>query len=207
VARARYPLAVALRLTQLHRELNAQMDIKITEPVFFLGSDRKPGDVLRNVQVGPFRTQVIPGGLQRIPQFVEMAEQIVQAAQNAQPAPQTQPTAAVLPKPELAPQAEAAVVAPAKPIATALKSSSAPTPINRTTALLSGLASRRRKLEESIVDQANSYSEQLTAIEQAAPKVFAKATASLEDRQASLDELSDSLKDLAGANGGDPLGG
>lgn len=203
MARARYPLHIALRLTQLHRELNAQMDIKITEPVFFLGSDRRPGDVLHNVESGPFRTQVIPGGLQRIPQFVEMAEEI---QQQAAAAPAVSPTSATLPKPEPVAAVKPAPGSFAEANAAVLKPAPAK-PINRTAALLSGLASRRRKLEQSIVDQAEDYASQLSAIEQEVPQVFAKASASLEDRKANLDELSDSLKDLAGSNGGDPLSG
>jgi hypothetical protein len=74
--RVKYPLPVALRLQALHRQLNAQMKIKITEPVFFLHEDRKPGDVLDNVKTGPFRSRIIPGGLELTPQFVEMAEEI-----------------------------------------------------------------------------------------------------------------------------------
>ena len=59
------------------------MKIRITEPVFFLGSPRQPDDILDNVTVGPYRTQVIPGGLSRTAQFVEMPEEIKQVLQVA----------------------------------------------------------------------------------------------------------------------------
>jgi hypothetical protein len=80
---AKYPISSALALAALHRELNAQMKIQITEPVFFLHQDRKPGDVLDKLDAGPHRTRVIPGGLELIPQFVEMPDEIKNVIQNA----------------------------------------------------------------------------------------------------------------------------
>jgi len=45
------------------------MKFSITEPVFFLGKDRKPGEVLDN-PTGPYKYQ--PGTGKRIAQFVEL---------------------------------------------------------------------------------------------------------------------------------------
>lgn len=213
--RARYPLRTALRLTALHRELNAQMDIRITEPVFFLGSQRRVGEVIRDVDDGPYRTQLSqtvspqnPGGLTRIPQFVEMPEEIKTIIQDAAGAVQGAPvvaapavTASPPPAPTPAPgtfgEALRSIQNPApKPVA----------PVNPTASLLSGLASRRRKLEQSIVSEAQAYAKELTAIESEIPQVFARASTSLSDRRASLGELDESLKDFAGSNS-DPLSG
>lgn len=206
--RARYPIPIALRLQALHRELNAQMKIRITEPTFFLGQNRKVDEVLTDVEVGPVRTEVIPGGLKRIPQFVEMPEEIKDITKVA--AADVGNVASILPVPQPSPVEEPAKTATpasgsfAEATASVLKSPAAPpAPVNKTAAMLSALASRRRNLEKSIVDQANSYGEKLKALETKAPDVFKKADASLEDRDASLGELSDSLRDFAGAN--DPL--
>lgn len=58
------------RLTGLLDELTP-MKFRITEPVFFLGRLRQPGEEME-APVGPYRQVVVPGGLKNIPQFVEM---------------------------------------------------------------------------------------------------------------------------------------
>ncbi len=204
--RIRYPIPVAVRLQALHRELNAQMKIRITEPVFFLGESRKIGDILE-APIGPYRTQIIPGGLSRIAQFVEMPEEIKQviqeaAAQQTAPALQTSTVAAggpsassALPPASFA-EATAAIIKPAAP---------ASKPISKTAAMLSALAARRRKLEATIANEATAYAARLTEIETIVPAVFGKAKASLDDRQASLGEIDASLVELSNAGGSDPL--
>jgi hypothetical protein len=173
------------------------MKIRITEPVFFLGSQRKPDDVLDNVQVGPFRTNVIPGGLQRIPQYVEMPEEIKEVIQKAVAQAEILPATIPANKPVPGSFGEAT--------AAVLRPQTAPMPISRTAGILAGLASRRRKLEEMIVHQAIAYADKLTVIENHAPQIFDKANTSLDDRQTHLSDLADSLKDFATSNGGDPL--
>jgi hypothetical protein len=64
---------VTRRLTNLYREI---MKFRITEDTFFQGQNRKVGDIL-DFPVGPYRNEVQgPNGLQRIPQFVEVAESV-----------------------------------------------------------------------------------------------------------------------------------
>jgi hypothetical protein len=194
------------RLLALEREL---MRIRITEPTFFLGKDRHVDEILEDVRTGPHRSEMVPGGLKLIPQFVEMPEEIKQiihdaANETASPAIAAMPDIAPVQAPALptnshAPgtfaEATAAVLKPApKPIAS----------INPTAALLSGLAKRRRKIEESIVSEAEAYGKALGDLETIVPTVFTQAKESLADRHASLTELSDSLKDFAGSNT-DPL--
>jgi hypothetical protein len=179
------------RLEALYRELEP-MKFRITEKTFFWGKEREPGEVM-DAPTGPYRNTVVGGhGLVRVPQF----EEIPVTEETAAPAPTVQtPTQ---PPPASFAEATAAVIKPAaKPSA----------PISKTTALLSSLTTRRRKLEEMIVTEATDYSQQLAAMESSAPQIFTQAKTSLDDRQAALNDLSDSLKDFASANGGDPLQG
>jgi len=195
------------RLEKLHRELSRFMKIRIIEPTFFLGQERKVGDILDHVETGPFRNQVIPGGLTLIPQFVEMPDEIKQIIQGAvaeisptqvpaAPSPVITEVAAAAPARGSFGEATAVILKPAAPAAT---------PVSRTAATLSALAGRRRKLEEQIGVEATDYAKLLDEVETAVPQTFTKAKESLADRKASLGEISDSLKDLAGSNGGDPL--
>ena len=78
----KYPLATAIRLRLLHRELNAQMRFRITEPTFFLHKAREIGEIME-APVGPYRNVATGGGLQRIPQFVEMPDEIKMIIENA----------------------------------------------------------------------------------------------------------------------------
>lgn len=198
-----------LRFSQYARDLARAIDamrIRITEPTFFLGQDRKEGDILDQVEVGPFRTKVIPGGLARIPQFVEMPEEIKRTIAVA--AADVGKVEDILP-PMPAQQANALTPAPGsfgEATAAVLKPAAAAAPISRTAALLSGLAARRRKLEETIANEADAYAKHLDEVEGHVPAVFSKAKTSLDDRQASLGEIDASLKEFAGANR-DPLQG
>lgn len=63
------------------------MKIQITEPVFFLGQDRQPGDVLE-AEVGPYRYEPGAGGLKRTAQFVRLPEPVkVETNQMTDPLP------------------------------------------------------------------------------------------------------------------------
>lgn len=186
-----YPLPIALRLIALHAELNAQMKIRITEPVFFLGLDRKAGDIL-DCEVGPYRSKIIPGGLARIPQFVQMPEEIKQTIEQAAVAHVTPPP----PKASFA-EATAAVLKPpappAKPAGVSLAGQ------------IAALTTRRRKLNRTIEVELAAYTEKLVEVETRLPEVMAKANARVEDEATSLGDLDTSLTDFVGANA-DPLG-
>ena len=182
------------------------MRFRITEPTFFLHQDRTIGEIME-APVGPYRMVATGGGLQRIAQFVEMPDEIKEIIQVA--AADVGNVASILPIPPPSP-----VEQPAKPAngsfaeatAAVLKpAAAAPSPVNKTAGILSALALRRRKLEESIVNDATDYGKELSALETDAPAVFVKAKESLADRRASLGEFSESLKDFAGANDTDPL--
>lgn len=193
MGRAYYPIPVAFRLMALHRELNAQMKIRITEPVFFLGADRKAGDILKDVASGPFRTKVVPGGLERIPQFVEMPEeikQIIQHAASAVPATPVQtPTSAVLPPATFA-DATAAVL---KPAPVAPKG-------NPLAARIRALATRRAKFGDLAASLLDSGEKQMTRIEADAPAVLQRANQAAQDELAAITDLGDSLQELNKTN-------
>lgn len=174
------------------------MNIRITEPVFFFGKLRQPGDILENVSDGPYRTQVIAGGLSRTPQFVEMAEEIKNAAEVVPPSSAAVPAQAKVASEPLPP---APVVPPPVVLTPVTKVT---TPVSRTGAMLTALAMRRMRLEQTIQSQAQAYAAKLTELEQAVPATFTKGLESLDDRLANLNDLDASLKDLAGSN--DPLG-
>src|ERR1700689_5479419 len=78
----KYPLSTAIRLRLLHRELNAQMRFRITESTFFLHKAREIGEIME-APVGPYRNVATGGGLQRIPQFVQMPDEIKDVIVNA----------------------------------------------------------------------------------------------------------------------------
>ncbi len=217
--RARYDLTTK-KLQRLHQELSTFMRIRITEPTFFLGQERKAGDVLENVQVGPFRTHVVQGGLARIPQFVEMAEEIKQAPEQvvvtaaevgsvaavvvtSEMVPEVKPIA-VLDKPEVVPVKPAAgtfgeaLASIQKPVSPPLRPESA------TVGMLAALTARRRALHKTTQEKIVAFTQRLADQEVSVPKVFAKANARLDDEIAASDDFDSSLKDFAGANG-DPL--
>ena len=92
-------------LAQAVYDLGSPMKFEITEPVFFLGKDRKPGDILDN-PTGPYKYQ--PGTGKRIAQFVELPSENKPVA--VAPVPPPIPT----PLPSVSPITAAPVVA--KPI-------------------------------------------------------------------------------------------
>ena len=75
---------VTRRLTNLYDEI---MKFRITEDTFFNGQHRKVGDVL-DFPVGPYRNVLEGGnGLQRIPQFEELAVMTETVPPTATPVP------------------------------------------------------------------------------------------------------------------------
>ena len=154
------------------------MKFRITEDTFFDGQLRKVGDVME-FPVGPYRNVVEGGiGLQRIPQFEELAVMT-----------ETAPT---VPPPATFADATATVIRPTKPAATQAKS---------TAALLSQLAVRRSKLHDTIKGEVDAYGKRLADMETKAPDVFARANTILDDESAGFKDLEDSLQEFAGANG------
>lgn len=51
------------------------MRFKITEPTFFLHKERQPGEIME-APMGPYRNVATGGGLQRIPQFEEIKDEM-----------------------------------------------------------------------------------------------------------------------------------
>lgn len=163
---------VTTRLTNLYREL---MKFRITEETFFDGQTRKVGEVM-DFPVGPYRNVVEGGiGLQRIPQFEELATMTE-----------------TVPPPASFGEALASVTKPAAPVATQAKS---------TASLLSQLATRRNKLHDTIKTEVEAYGKRLSDMETKAPDVFTKANTILDDEQTGFKDLEDSLQEFAGANG------
>lgn len=183
---------ITRRLRALYIEI---MKIRITEDVFFLGQQRHVGDVM-DVQLGPYRTEPRPGGLRRIPQFVEMAEETNLSAQvanaRADAAPVVPASAVATPAPGTFAEATAAVIKPAPAPA---KQASA------TIGMMQALTARRMKLHQATQDQIHAFAKRLDEREAAMPKVFEKANAKLDDEIAAEQSFDDSLNDFAGANG------
>ena len=168
---------VTRRLTNLYDEI---MKFRITEDTFFDGQHRKVGDIL-DFPVGPYRNVLEGGnGLQRIPQFEELAT-----------------VTETIPPPASFGEALASIPKAATPAATQAKSAAS---------LLSQLAVRRNKLHDTIKGNIDAYGKRLADMETKAPDVFAKANTILDDESTGFKDLEDSLQEFAGANGA-PLGG
>lgn len=177
------------RLEALYAELTKPMKIRITEDTFFYGQERRAGDVM-NAPDGPYKNTVVGGkGLVRVPQFVELPEQIMT---ETQPTPEP-----AVPPPASFGEATAAVLKPVPKPATQAKTNAS---------LLSQLATRRNKLHDTIKTNIDDYAKRLTDMETQAPAVFVKANALLDDEHAGFRALEDSLQEFAGANGA-PLAG
>jgi len=199
VARAVYPIPVALRLMALHREFNSFMRFRITEPVFFLGQDRKVDEIME-APVGPYRNFPTGGGLQRIPQFVEMPEEITQVSKEA-----TAPAASSQ-QPAVAQQA-----APASPGTTAPP---APTPLpsvspvkvapkaNPLASRIRALATRRAKFQDAAAAILADAEHDMTVVETTGPAVLKRAAAASNDELTAITDLGSSLKELDATNGG-----
>jgi hypothetical protein len=195
-------------LLDLSNEVKAgsTMRIRITEPVFFQGRDRKEGDVLEHIEVGPFRTQVIPGGLQRIPQFVEMPEEIKQVLQAAaQPAVEVPVPAVVVPPPLPPPLPQAAPPAPPPPPPAPVPAASRPAKPNPLAARVRALTARRAKFQDFAASLLDTGEHHMTEIENKAPEILTKAVNNAKDEIDAIVDLDDAMKQFAAGNGGDPL--
>jgi hypothetical protein len=199
---AKYDL-VTRRLEALYRELTRPVKrIRITEPVFWDGAQRRAGDILNasvqnGVTIGPMRTQVVLGGLKRIPQFVEMAEENTQAATIAMaPAPVAQPApaAAVPPAPTPSPGTFADATA------TILKPAPAK-PTGSLAARIRSLTSRKTKFQDLIAPLVAQTEETMTSIEATGPDILKRAAASAHDDLTAITDLDSAMKELAASNG------
>lgn len=186
--RAKYPIPVVFRLQALHRELSAQMKFRITEPTFFLHSERKVGEIME-APVGPYRNVATGGGLQRIPQFVEMPEEIKQVIENAaaNALPQQVGTAQNTLTPAVA-------LAPAKP-----------TKPNPLAARVRALTARRAKFTDFAADLLDTGEKLMTDLEANGPTILQRGVDSTKDEIDAIVDLDDALKQFAAGNGGDPL--
>lgn len=163
--------------------------IRITEPVYFLGEQRKPGDVL-HAEMGPYRTETIPGGLKRIAQFVDMPEEIKQvieqAAANAMPM-QTGGTAAnAMPAVSVNPAPAAKVAPKANPLAARIR----------------GLTTRRAKFQDYAASLLDEGEQAMGDIETNGPAILERSVQASQDELTAISDLGDSLKEMDRANGG-----
>jgi hypothetical protein len=154
------------------------MRFEITEPTFFWGKQRQVGEIME-APVGPYRNFATGGGLQRIPQFIEMPEEIVETMQTAVAASSVQPTApSVAPAIKIAPKAN--------PLAARIRS----------------LTTRRAKFQDeasSILAQGETA---MAAIEANGPAILKRASQASTDELTAIADLATSLKELDATNGG-----
>lgn len=162
--------------------------IRITEPVYFLGEQRKPGDVL-HAEMGPYRTETIPGGLKRIAQFVEMPEeikQVIEQATQAAPLMDTGTAANAMPAVSVN-AAPAAKVAPkANPLAARIR----------------GLTTRRAKFQDYAAKLLDDGEKAMGDIETHGPLILERSVQASQDELTAISDLGDSLKEMDRANGG-----
>lgn len=172
------------RFSRYARELEAAinaMRFRITEPTFFLHKDREVGEVME-AKVGPYRNIATGGGLQRIPQFVEMPDEIKEVIQSAaqsadigQPSNQGQ-----------SPQTAPVRMAPkANPIAARVRA----------------LATRRAKFQDLATSLLDSGETTMTRIETDAPGILTRANQAAEDEIAAITDLDTAMKQFAAGNG------
>ena len=173
------------------------MKIRITEDTFWLGHNRKIGEVLDGQVAGPFRTEPGPGGLKRIPQFVEMAEQIQtpNPPQAAAPQPVTPP-----PVPADAQAAKPAAGTFAEATAAALKSAapvaSTKSAGNPLAARVRALTARRAKFQDVAAGILEQGEEAMTKVEADGPAILQRSVEASNDELAAITDLADSLKDM-----------
>jgi hypothetical protein len=169
------------------------MRFRITEPTFFLHKERKVGEIME-APVGPYRNFATSGGLQRIPQFVEMPDEIKEIIQDAAAAP-APPVEAVLPMPSPLPVADPAAAAPKRPIAK-------PNPL---AARVRALTARRAKFQDFAAGLLDTGEKHMTEMEQQGPLILTRAVESAKDEIDAIVDLDDAMKQFAASNGGDPL--
>lgn len=176
---------VTRRLRSLHLEL---MRIRITEELFFFGKERHPGDVM-DVEVGPYRTEVMPGGLRRIPQFVEMPED----TQEPDHPPVTEPTPVVPPKATFA-DATASILNPTPVVAVAPKA-------NPLAARVRALTARRAKFQDDAAAILGQGESMMTEIEATGPQILQRSVDASHDELTAIKDLGSSLNEMAASNG------
>src|SRR5581483_8518979 len=154
------------RFSRYARELEKAvhaMRFRITEPTFFWGKHRQPGEIME-APTGPYRNFATGGGLQRIPQFIEMPDENAQAIQhiaanNAQPIVQ-QATQQSTAAPLAVPQVTIKAAPKANPLAARIRA----------------LTTRRAKFQDeaaSILDPAETA---MTQIESDGPMILKKVS-------------------------------
>lgn len=151
--------------------------IRITEPVFFLGEQRQPGDIM-HAEVGPVRTERVPGGLSRIPQFVEMPEEIKQTIEQAAASAMPAVTVNAAPAPKIAPKA------------------------NPLAARIRGLTTRRAKFQDYAASLLDEGEKAMGDIETNGPAILERSVQASQDELTAISDLGDSLKEMDRANGG-----
>lgn len=163
------------------------MRFRIIEPVFFLHRQRRVGEVME-APVGPYRNVAGAFGLQRIPQFVEMPEEIktiIQDAAQGSLGAQGQAGNAVN---ALTPSL--AVAAKANPLASRIRA----------------LTTRRAKFQDAAAAILSQGEAAMTDVEANGPAILKRATEASQDELTAITDLGTSLKELDATNGG-PLEG
>ena len=166
-----------LAVYDTNQEWRDAMKIRITEPVFFEGKNRQPGEEM-DVERGPYRKILTPNiyGYELEPQFVELPTEI-KATPVADPI-----------TPPLVPTS---VVAPANKSASVSK--------------ISLLAQRVAKFHDTAIKEADATNLLLDTGEPMVAQAFSNAQGSIKGVQQDVQAVLDVLKDLPGSNG--PLGG
>ena len=193
---------------QLAAEIDA-MRFRITEPTFFWGKHREVDEIME-APTGPYRNFATGGGLQRIPQFVEMPDEIKQviqaAASGSLPSQQGEGQAALNAMP---PQSEGAAAAGtfAEATAAALKPATpaAKPKGNPLAARIRALTTRRAKFQDDAAAILAPAETAMTEVEANGPAILKRAATASTDELTAITDLADSLKDLDATNG--PLEG
>lgn len=172
---------VTRRLRSLYRELTDPMRIKITEPAFWLGQERKPGDILDNQITGPFRIEAGAGGIKRIAQFVEMADENQQQTAQAAPLVDTGTAASAIQTPALIPPAAPAKTAPkANPIAARIRA----------------LTGRQAKFDDYAASLLDKGEAAMAKVETDGPAILERSVEAAQDKLTAITDLADSLKEM-----------
>jgi hypothetical protein len=179
------------RFSRFAKELSQAVDamrFRIIEPTFFLHKQRRVGEIME-APVGPYRNVAGAFGLQRIPQFVEMPDEIKDTIVNA--------AQGVLPEQGQAGQAVNALTPP--PIKLAPKA-------NPLAARIRALTTRRAKFQDEAAVILSQGESAMTQVEATGPVVLKRAHQASFDELTAITDLATSLKELDATNGG-PLEG
>lgn len=183
-----------LRFSQYARDLSEAVEamrFRITEPTFFLHSERKVGDILE-APVGPYRNVATGGGLQRIPQFVEMPEEIKRTISDA----------AAGNLGDLSQQTGAAQNSLTPPMLAAVAKVAKPNPL---AARVRALTARRAKFSDFAAGLLDTGEKHMSELETNGPDILKRGVDSTKDEIDAIVDLDDAMKQFAAANGGDPL--